>query len=700
MSPNHLINEKSPYLIQHAHNPVDWHPWSDETFAQAKLKNKPVFLSIGYATCHWCHVMEKESFEDQEAAGFLNDTFVCIKVDREERPDIDAVYMAACQMLAGSGGWPLSIFMTPGKKPFFAATYLPKNNRAGRAGLIDICRQVKKLWVADKEKIENSAAGIAAQLGKAFAFTAANEPDTSLLDQAYKKIKPGYDPRHGGFDPVPKFPTPHRLLFLLRCYHRSGDSNALEMVKKTLTAMRLGGIWDHVGFGFHRYSTDTRWLLPHFEKMLYDQALIASAYLEAYQITKDPLFAATADEIFTYVLRDMTSGEGAFFSAEDADSEGEEGKFYVWTTEEFRTVLGDETAKRWETILRLSPEGNFADEATRQKTGANILHLTAPLKKWAQKFNLPEDQLEKDWINIRDQLFRVREKRVHPLKDDKILTDWNGLMIAALALGARILNRSDYERAARKAADFILSKMRDENGRLYHRFRDGELAVEAHAGDYAFLIHGLLSLYQTTYDLAFAEEAKMLQEKMIECFWDRENGGFFSTPDGSVELPVRPKELYDGAIPSANSVALFNLVFLSRLTGDPQWENRSRALMRAFAGTLKSQPQAFTYFLCALDFALRPGQEIIIAGEPQATDTRRLLSALNLNFTPNKVAILKSDTNAERLAKFAAYTDGLQVIEGQATAHVCRNGSCADSTSDTQTMVNKILGKTELKSDA
>ena len=693
MPPNHLIHEKSPYLIQHAHNPVDWHPWSDDTFAQAKMENKPIFLSIGYATCHWCHVMEKESFEDQEAAEYLNDTFVCIKVDREERPDIDAVYMAACQMLTGSGGWPLSIFMTPQKKPFFAATYLPKHSRAGRAGLIDICRQVKKLWTADKEKVETSAVSIAAQLGKAFDFAASDEPDMLLLDQAYQKIKPGFDPQHGGFDRAPKFPMPHRLLFLLRCYHRSGDSNTLEMVTKTLTAMRLGGIWDHVGFGFHRYSTDARWLLPHFEKMLYDQALIATVYLEAYQITKDPLFAETADDIFTYVLRDMTAGEGAFYSAEDADSEGEEGKFYVWTTDEFRRVLGDEAAKRWETMLRLSPEGNFTDEATRQKTGANILHLTAPLKKWAQKFDLAEDQLQKDWVNIRDRLFRVREKRIHPLKDDKILTDWNGLMIAAFALGARILNRSEYESAARKAADFILSKMRDENGRLYHRYRDGELAVEAHAGDYAFLIHGLLSLYQTTYDLTFAEEAQKLQEKMLESFWDEENGGFFSTPNGVVDLPVRPKELYDGAIPSANSVALFNLVFLSRLTGDPQWEDRARAQIRAFAGTLKSQPQAFTYFLCALDFALRPGQEIIIAGEPQATDTRQLLSALNLNFTPNKVAIVKSDTNAERLAKFAGYTDGLQVIEGQATAHVCRNGSCTDSTTDTQTMVDKILGK-------
>jgi hypothetical protein len=693
MSPNHLINEKSPYLIQHAHNPVDWHPWSDETFAKARAVNKPVFLSIGYATCHWCHVMEKESFEDQEAAGYLNDTFICIKVDREERPDIDAVYMAACQMLTGSGGWPLSIFMTPEKKPFFAATYLPKNSRSERTGLIDICRQVKKLWVDDKKKIETSAGSIADSLHRAFAFSAADQPDATLLDAAFNQIKPGFDPQFGGFEPAPKFPTPHRLLFLLRCYHRNGDTRALDMVKKTLTAMRLGGIWDHVGFGFHRYSTDSRWLLPHFEKMLYDQALIATAYLEAFQITKDPLFAETAEDIFTYVLRDMTSPQGAFYSAEDADSEGEEGKFYIWTTEEFHNVLKDVDSRRWETILRLSPEGNFMDEATRQKTGANIIHLTAPFKNWAQKTGVPEAEVEAEWTRIRDQLYQAREQRVHPLKDDKILTDWNGLMIAALALGARILNRPDYEAAARKAADFILLKMQDEKGDLYHRFRDGELAVEAHAGDYAFLIHGLLSLYQTSFDLALAEQAQALQKKMIANFWDEENGGFFSTPAGSVELPVRPKELYDGAIPSANSVALFNLLLLSRLTGDPRWEDRAQAQMRAFAGTVKSQPSAFTYFLCALDFALRPGEEIVITGQPQATDTRKLLAALNLNFTPNQVAIVKTEQNAERLNKFAGYTDGLEVIKGKAAAHVCRDGSCTGSTTDTQTMLDKILGK-------
>ena len=693
MPPNKLVNEKSPYLIQHAHNPVDWHPWCDEVFSKARAENKPIFLSIGYATCHWCHVMEKESFENEEAAGYLNDTFICIKVDREERPDIDAVYMAACQMLTGSGGWPLSIFMTPEKKPFFAATYLPRNSRGGRAGLIDICRQVKKLWVDDHEKIATSAGSIADSLHRAFAFKAADDPDETLFDTAYSQIKSGFDPQFGGFEPAPKFPTPHRLLFLLRCYHRTADARALDMVVKTLTAMRMGGIWDHVGFGFHRYSTDSRWLLPHFEKMLYDQAMIATAYLEAFQITREPLFAETAEDVFAYVLRDMTAPEGAFYSAEDADSEGEEGKFYVWTTEEFQRVLEAEDSERWESILRLSPEGNFTDEATRKKSGANIVHLTASIKKWAQKAGVPEAEFETEWARIRDRLYRVREQRIHPLKDDKILTDWNGLMIAALALGARILNKPEYETAARKAADFVLQKMRDAQGRLYHRFRDGELAVEAHAADYAFLIHGLLSLYQTTFDLKFAEQARELQQEMTTNFWDDENGGFFSTPAGNVELPVRPKELYDGAIPSANSVALFNLLFLSRLTGNPQWEDRARAQIRAFGGTVKSQPTAFTYFLCALDFALRPGEEIVITGESQAENTREMLAALNLNFTPNKVAIVKTPQNARQLNKFAGYTDGLEVVKDMAMAHICRNGSCTGSTTDTQTMLDKILGK-------
>jgi uncharacterized protein YyaL (SSP411 family) len=693
MSPNRLINEKSPYLLQHAHNPVNWHPWAQETFRRAEAENKPVFLSIGYATCHWCHVMERESFEDEEVAKYLNDTFVCIKVDREERPDIDAVYMAACQMLTGSGGWPLNLFLTPDKKPFFAATYLPKRSRFGRAGLIELCQQVKNLWASQTAKVTESATSIAANLRRAFIFSSADEPDESLLDRAYDQIKRTYDAQSGGFEPAPKFPTAHRLLFLLRCYHRTGNPKTLEMVEKTLTAMRLGGIWDHVGFGFHRYSTDKYWLLPHFEKMLYDQALIAIAYLESYQISKNPLYAQTANEIFTYVLRDMTSPEGAFYSAEDADSEGEEGKFYVWTVDEFRQVIHDDRPEMWQRILRLSPEGNFKEEATGEKTAANIIHLTASLDQWAHRYDLQAEQLIQDWENIRNQLFQAREQRIHPLKDDKILTDWNGLMIAALALGARVLEKPEFAQAARKAAQFILTKMRDGKGHFFHRFRDGEFAIDAQAADYAFMIYGLISLYQTTFDLAFAEEALSLQNQMDSDFLDQKNGGFFTTAKKNDELPVRPKELYDGAIPSANSVALYNLLSLSRLTGNPNWEEKAQAQVQAFAGTVKAQPAAFSFFLMGLDFALRPGQEIVIAGEPDKADTQKLLSALNLNFAPNKVTLVKSDQNANRLAKFAGFTDGLQVVKGKTTAHMCRDGSCSGSTSDMQTALNHILEK-------
>jgi len=693
MSPNLLINEKSPYLLQHAHNPVDWHPWSEETFARASAENKPVFLSIGYSTCHWCHVMEKESFEDKEVAGYLNDAFICIKVDREERPDIDAVYMAACQMLTGRGGWPLNLFLTPDRKPFFAATYLPKNSRFGRSGLIELCQQVKNVWTSQTAKVTESATSIADNLHRVFSFSSADEPDESLLDLAYDQIRRTYDPQKGGFEPAPKFPTPHRLLFLLRCYHRTGEPKALEMVENTLTAMRLGGIWDHVGFGFHRYSTDKNWLLPHFEKMLYDQALIAMAYLESYQITKNPLYARTAEEIFTYVQRDMTSSEGAFFSAEDADSEGEEGKFYVWTVDEFRKEIDDDRADMWERILRLSPEGNFRDEATGKTSGTNILHLTVPLNKWAKSYDVEPEVLEEDWEKIRNRLFNAREKRVHPLKDDKILTDWNGLMIAALAFGARVLDKPQYAEAARKAVQFILSKMKDDNGRIFHRFRDGELAVHAQAADYAFLIYGLISLYQATFDLTFAEGAVNLQKSMMNEFWDDENGGFFTTEKANDELPVRPKELYDGAIPSANSVAFYNLLCLSRLTGNPKWEEKAQVHLRAFSGTIKAQPTASSFFLTGLDFALRPGQEIVITGEPEEADVHKLLSTLNFHFMPNKVTLVKSDQNADRLTRFAGFTDALAVIKGETTAHLCKNGSCTGSSSDMKAVIDQILEK-------
>jgi len=689
--PNRLIHEKSPYLIQHAHNPVDWHPWSEEAFDLARAQNRPVFLSIGYAACHWCHVMERESFEDEEAAARLNDTFVCIKVDREERPDVDAVYMAACQMLTGGGGWPLSIFMTPDKRPFFAAAYIPKTSRYGRTGLIEICQQIRKVWSDQKEKVNDSADRIHAALSGAFAFTPADAPEAGLLTEAYRRTAQGFDVGYGGFGRAPKFPTAHRLLFLLRYHHANRESTAWDMVEQTLTRMRMGGIWDHVGYGFHRYSTDERWFLPHFEKMLYDQALLAMAYLEAYQISGRSGFARTAEEIFAYVLREMASSSGGFYSAEDADSEGEEGKFYVWTADEFREATGPEAGRRWEGILRVSAEGNFADEATGRRTGANILHLTAPLADWAEKTGVALKDLEDEWENLRSRLFAVREKRVHPLKDDKILADWNGLMIAALALGSRVLNHPPYEKAACRAARFVLEKMRDKDGRLCHRFRDGHVTPDAHASDYAFMALGLIGLYQATFDLVFLEEAMALQEIMIEDFWDQEQGGFFSTPETRSDLPVRPKELVDGAMPSANSVALLNLAILSRITGDPVWEARAQGQIRAFSGTVAAQPEAYAYFLCGLDFLIRPGQEAVIVGDPEAPDTSRLLAALNRTFAPNRVAVFKTRANARRLKEIAAYTDALESETGKAVLHLCSNGACSISPPDTEAMVEQLL---------
>jgi uncharacterized protein YyaL (SSP411 family) len=693
MNANRLIHEKSPYLLQHAHNPVDWHAWNEEAFARAAAENRPVFLSIGYATCHWCHVMERESFEDPEAAHCLNETFICIKVDREERPDIDALYMAACQMMTGGGGWPLTIFMTPDKKPFFAATYLPKRTRFGRTGLIELCQRVRELWALEPQKLSVSAKGLTENLSRAFEFSAADQPGLRLLDRAYDDIAFRFDGRHGGFEPAPKFPTPHRLLFLLRCHERTGDQRALEMVERTLTAMRLGGIWDHVGFGFHRYVTDVQWLLPHFEKMLYDQALMGLACLEAYQVSGVPLLADTARDIFTYVLRDMTSGPGAFFSAEDADSEGVEGKFYLWSVAEFREVLGSAEAAFWGPVFNLDPAGNFHEEASGHKTGANILHLSRPFSRWAQELNLAEENLRQRWEKARRRLFDARETRIHPLKDDKVLTDWNGMMIAALAAGGRILAQPEYVQAAARAADFVLQALRGADGRLFHRFRDGERAVAGQAGDYAFLIQGLLHLYRSTFELSYAEQAAALQEIMLQDLWDPAGGGFFSVGAQQQDLPVRPKELYDGAVPSANSVSVMNLLWLSRLTGDSRWADRAQQMVRAFGGSVSRQPSAFTGFLCSLDFALRPGQDIVITGERGAEDTRRLLSALNLKFSPNQVAQLKSGDNASRLAQFAGYTDGLQFPMGQASAHVCVGSACRESVSDVQSLIDRLSAK-------
>jgi uncharacterized protein YyaL (SSP411 family) len=628
-TPNRLIHEKSPYLLQHAYNPVDWYPWGPEAFAKAREEDKPIFLSIGYSTCHWCHVMAHESFEDPEVAALMNDAFVSIKVDREERPDLDGIYMEVAVQATGSGGWPLNIIMTPDQKPFFASTYIPRETRFQRTGMLELIPRVKELWTVRREQLLESADQIVAAMQESKGDTTGQELDLEVLTQANSQLSERFDSEHGGFGDAPKFPSPHNLLFLLRYWHRTGDDKALEMVESTLQGMRRGGMYDHVGFGFHRYSTDSEWLLPHFEKMLYDQAMLALAYTEAYQATGKPEYEQTAREIFTYVLRDMTGPGGGFYSAEDADSEGEEGKFYVWPKSEIEETLGDDS--EWVSdVFNLVDEGNFKDQSTGLQTGENIVHLTQPLS----------DGDAKRWENIRQELFAVREERVHPHKDDKVLTDWNGLMIAALAKGARAFDEPVYADAAERAAGFILKTMRDEDGRLLHRYRDGEAAILANVDDYAFLIWGLLDLYEATFEVDYLREAVALNDELLTHFWDEKNGGLYFTPDDGEALITRQKEVYDGAIPSGNSVAMQNLLRLGRITADAELDEAAAAISRAFAGSVRAVPVGHSQLLQGVDFGIGPSHEVVIAGDPDSEDTQAMLRALRSRYVPNKVVLL------------------------------------------------------------
>ncbi|MBF0224099.1 MAG: thioredoxin domain-containing protein [Desulfobacterales bacterium] len=666
MKSNRLINEKSPYLLQHAHNPVDWYTWSEEAFKEAIDKDKPIFLSIGYSTCHWCHVMEKESFEDIETAKWLNDTFICIKVDREERPDIDAVYMSACYMLTGGGGWPLTIFMTHDKKPFFAATYLPKHSVFNRPGIIELCKNIKKLWFTQKSSLIESSEKILTILDKSFIFNGKKFLNESIFQTAYSILESNFDAEYGGFLPAPKFPVPHRLIFLMRYYKRTGNEKSIYMVNKTLEAMRIGGIWDHVGFGFHRYSTDKKWIVPHFEKMLYDQALLCLAYVEAYSITKNNFYSKTCSEILTYVFRDMISNENVFYSAEDADSEGEEGKFYVWKTSEIEDILGKNEVNIWKNLLNLKDDGNFTEEATLQKTGTNILYLTKPLA----------DELNFKWEGAREKLCNIRKNRIHPFKDDKILTDWNGLMIATLSLTSRILNKIEYMYSAKKTTNFILKRMISDDGRLMHSFRNGEAGIKGNLNDYAFFIMGLIELYASTFEIEYLQQAINFQKIMIDEHWDKKDGGFFITSENNDDLPVRPKELYDGAIPSANSISFLNLLKLSKLTGNKDFEDIAKKVLNVFSEAVSQNPSAYTQFLISFDFYISSGQEIVIAGEIDNPQTQEMISLLNNNFNPHRVVIIKTEKNKNLLEEIAPFTKNMKMFKDAPCAYVCKNFTC------------------------
>ncbi len=673
---NRLINEKSPYLLKHAYNPVDWFPWGDEAFAKARKEDKPIFLSIGYSTCHWCHVMEKESFEDPEVAKLLNAVFVCIKVDREERPDIDNLYMTVCQLMTGSGGWPLTIIMTPDKKPFFAATYIPKENRFNKVGLIELIPQIKTLWQQKKDRVLQTVNQVAIALEHISHVSGSGKLDETILKTTYEHLIKNFDEQYGGFGVAPKFPTPHILMFLLRYWKRSNEKKALDMVKKTLRAMRQGGIFDHIGFGFHRYSTDRQWLLPHFEKMLYDQALLSMVYIEAYQATRKQEYKNTAQEVFNYVMRNMISPDGGFYSAEDADSEGKEGKFYIWSYNEIKKLLGRD-AYLFIDVFNIRKDGNFVEKTSDRESRNNILYLTKARSLIAKEIGISEKLFLERMEKVRKKLFKIREKRIHPHKDDKILTDWNGLMIAAFARGAQVFDEPELADVAKKAVRFILKTIR-KNGRLLHRFRDGQAAILANLDDYAFLIWGLIELYEATFDAEYLRSALELNSDMIRLFWDKRSGGFYFTPEDGEHLMVRQKQFSDSAIPSGNSVAMWNLLRLGRITADPDFEKMSLEIVRILAASVSRFPTVHTHFMSALDFMIGPTYEVVIAGKKLDTkDTQCMIKALRKHFLPNIVMLFRPcQQKLPVITHLAPYTEHQKCLNNKTTAYVCVNTKC------------------------
>ncbi len=619
---NRLINEKSPYLLQHAYNPVDWYPWNEEAFEKAKAEDKPVFLSIGYSTCHWCHVMEKDSFENEAAAGLINEHFVPVKVDREERPDLDQKYMAACQALTGQGGWPLTVFLTPDKKPFYAATFIPRTARYGMNGLMDILPRLSEFWKKDRERVVKAGDDLVSALqqigggpnGKAGTEQGSEDasakelPGLELVERTVDHFKGSYDQQFGGFGQAPKFPAPHQLVFLVRRYKRNRDEQVMKMVLNTLRAMHRGGIFDQLGYGIHRYSVDEKWLVPHFEKMLYDQALVAIAALEAYRVSGDEEMAEFAREIFSYVLNEMRSPQGAFYAAEDADSEGHEGTFYVWRPEELKEILGEDRGELLASYFGVTTEGNF-------EKGTSILHRRKDNEDFAAEHGISQSELEQTVEESRKMLFEARSKRERPFRDDKVLTSWNGLMIAALAAGSRILEEPAYLEAAEKAVLFINKNLVRADGRLLRRYRDGEAGISAFLDDYAYLAWGYLELYRAGSNPQHLEEAERLVRLLLDEF--RAESGYLHFSADSEE-PADfglEAEAYDGAMPSGWSAAVFSLLQLGRMLPDEDLFGKAKNLIRLQQDKLERYPTGFSYLMTALDYALHINEESLYCSQ-------------------------------------------------------------------------------------
>ncbi len=691
---NHLVHEKSPYLRQHARNPVDWYPWSGEPFCRAAEEDKPVFVSIGYATCHWCHVMARESFEDDTIAAILNEHFIAVKVDREERPDIDGVYMKACQQMTGQGGWPLTIILTPQKEPFFAGTYFPRSGRGGMTGLLELLPRIAGLWKEQRGDLERSAQKTASALRRVIVQHPESQVNKRLLKQGYDELAARFDPVNGGFGRAPKFPTPTTLIFLLRYWKRTGSAPALRMVTTTLDALRCGGIHDHLGGGFHRYSTDAGWRVPHFEKMLYDQALLLMAFTEAWLATKKPDFQTTALDISGYVLRDLQSVEGGFISAEDADSGDGEGAYYVWTTEELEQILGREDAVFAARFFGVTVMGNFV--VPESGRNVNVLFMnrrTANTGTVVFGYPVPElSRIDK----IRGILLKARDKRPRPLRDDKILADWNGLVISALAQAYRAFGDPEYRMAAERAMQFILSHLRAPEGGLFHRYCDGEAAIPAFADDYAFLIQALIGLYGTSFDPGWLKEAIAMEEYVTEHFLDRDHGGYFTASDTSVPLIVRTKEIYDGVTPSCNSVMLQNLVRLGHMTGNPVYHERASALAATFFRLAAESPSAYTAYLIGLDDLLGPATNIVVAGEGRAPDMLEMIGLVWQRYLPSvNVLVRISGPASSVLDLVAPFTRAMVALDGKATAYICHGTVCSVPVMLPEDLVAQLDGKKE-----
>jgi uncharacterized protein len=701
MPTNRLAREKSPYLLQHAHNPVDWFPWGAEAFERARRENKPIFLSVGYSTCHWCHVMERESFEQEKIGAFLNEHFVSIKVDREERPDVDKIYMTFVQATTGSGGWPMSVFLTPELKPFFGGTYFPPDNRHGRPGFLQLLEQIHQLWETRRDDLADSAADVHAKLEEMVQSGKTSGdvlPDAELLRKALSVLKQNYDPRHGGFGGAPKFPQPSQPQFLLRCAKRFNDAEAVRMVLHTCDRMAAGGIHDQLGGGFARYSVDAEWLVPHFEKMLYDNAQLAQLYLDAYLVSGEARHAQTARDILDYVLRDMTHADGGFHSAEDADSEGHEGKFYCWTQAELSSLLTPEEFNVAVRHFGITAAGNFVDHSHPQPLpGQNVLSVIDP--------HIPAEDPAL-LASAREKMLGARAERIRPHLDDKVLASWNGLMLGAFARAYAVLGEDRYRIAAEKNLSFLKTNLWVEAampatkggnsranlastssqakavGALFHRWREGERDDVQLLEGYSFLLSGVIELYEATLRPEYLDFAIELAEAMLVRFYDEANGGFWQSTADARDLILRIKEDYDGAEPSGNSVAILALLKLGSITGRKDFLEAARKSLQFFSNRLVQVPQALPYMLQALDFSLQEPRRAVVAGNIGSAKARALLHALHSVYQPNKVVL----NNTGPVEEFARTLP----VKGEATVYLCSGNACQPPTDDPADVKNSL----------